>query len=263
MYGPTSCSGCSGQNPDLRVTAEWALRVTRDHIGTRSPTTVVFSFSQPVLIDELIVASISQVGSSYENAIVRAFATADATGPVVKASGLSNISGISDDATLLHGLGLDTAPTTTNALSNIAVEMDGLTDIGSDGVFEGVGSAGDDGVYHIYGVGNQSEGRYGRAKWAYTSSTIQSVAVSYFPTDVASFTDYTYTTQWISAIFAPFSFSLSPAAVTLGGASVGAPASGWPTAVLLVALGIATLTALARRRAVAPGSPAAGRSLEK
>ncbi|MDJ0756476.1 MAG: GEVED domain-containing protein [Ardenticatenaceae bacterium] len=208
MYGPTSCTGCNGENPDRRVSGEWALRMTRDHIGTRTPTTVVISFSEPILMEEFIVASMSLVGSSRENAILRAFATADATGPVVKATEFINISNLSDDSTLLHDYGDDTGPVQSNALGNIAVELDGITDANSDGVFESVGSAGDDGLYHIYGVNNQNTGAYGRAKWVYTGQPIRSIAVSFFATGTASFTDFSYTDQWISTIFAPFTFTV-------------------------------------------------------
>lgn len=255
LYGPF-VQNVRDPNPDRRVTAVWDLRMTRDHIVQRTPTTVVFSFSAPILMDEFIVASLSTVSASHEHAITRAFLTADATGPVVKATQFINISDLNDGSTLLNGLWDPTGPLTVNALTNVAVDPD-LVDSNNDGVYENVGSAADDGVYHVYGVGSQSASRYGRVKLVY-GQPVRSIAVSFFPTSTANanpFTDTAYTDQWISTIVAPFVFSpYSPTAVSLQHVAVndGLSPAGvvWILLFLLVALSAAGL-AWSRRRLTA------------
>jgi hypothetical protein len=171
-------------------------------------------------LHEFIVGSLSQVSSSYEHAIVRAFDSPNATDTanVVQASGLINISNLNDGSTLVNGIWVSSTMTTTNALSNLVVEPS-LIDNEGDGVYDNIGSGADDGIYHIYGFGDQSEDRYGRAKWVYGAAPIRSIAISYFPLSTSSsnpFTDTTYTDQWISAIFAAVAFSEeAPTAVTL------------------------------------------------
>jgi hypothetical protein len=224
LYGPPSCTfpTCNDVNPDRLVTGEWALRVTRDYTDARTPVTVVLSFSAPVYLYEFIVGSLSEVSGSYEHAIVRGFSSADATGPVVKASGLINISNLTDGSTLINGFWDPTGPTTSNGLANLAVEPS-LIDSNADGVYENIGDGTDDGVYHLYGAGLQTSdpttSHYGRAKWVYGDAPVRSIAISYFPTSTANgtpFDDTTYTEQWISAIFAAVAFSEeAPTAVTL------------------------------------------------
>ncbi|MFZ0544688.1 MAG: hypothetical protein WAM60_04590 [Candidatus Promineifilaceae bacterium] len=222
LEGPDLYEPVIDPNPDIRVTGEYVMRVNRDIGGTRTPTTVVISFSEPVFMDEFIVGSLSDVDFSYEHAIVRAFASDDATGPVVKASGFINISDLENCDTLLLDQCVATGPINTNLLSNVAVDPD-LIDSNNDGVYENVGSVADDGLYHVYGVIAQPDG-YGRVKLIYGSDPIQSIAASYFPTissDPDPFTDTVYTDQWISAIVAPYTFTPQiPSAISLGEATV-------------------------------------------
>lgn len=223
LYGPSPPTS-GGPNPDRRVTGAYAVRTTRDNTVTRTPVTVVYSFSMPVNVQEFIVGSLSQVSSSYENAIVRAFSTADATGPVVKATFFENISDLTDGSSLLHSQWDSLAPTTTNALSNVSVET-GLT-LDSGGVATNVGGNGDDGLYHSVGVGNQSNSRYGRVRLAWGGASIQSIAVSYWASPSISFTNFATTSQWISTVTGPITFSVVPEPGTLALLAIGGVAIG-------------------------------------
>ena len=244
LYQP----GALNPNPDRRVTGEYVVRMTRDHIGTRTPTTIVLSFSQPVFMDEYLIASLSVVGGSYEHAIIRAFATADATGPVVKASGFINISDLATCATLVLDQCVADGPTPTNLLSNVDIDPD-LIDSDADGVYENLGSAADDGVYHVYGVIPQPTG-YGRVKVVYGSEPIRSIAVSFFATsdeDPDPFTDTAYTAQWVSAIVAPHSLTpQDPTVITLNQATTSEPKTGLLIVGVALIL-VATITGLAFR----------------
>jgi hypothetical protein len=245
LYQP----GALNPNPDRRVTGQYVLRMTRDHVGARTPTTVVLSFSQPVFIDEYLIASLSTVGVSHEHAIIRAFATNDATGPVVKASEFINISNLATCVgTLLLDQCVDEGPTPTNLLSNVAIDPD-LTDGDNDGTYENTGTVDDDGVYHVYGIIAQPDG-YGRVKIVYGDEPIQSIAASFFATSNAApnpFADTNYTDQWISTIIAPHSFTpQDPTVITLNQATT----SQANTGLLIVAFAlvvIATLTGWAFR----------------
>jgi hypothetical protein len=152
---------------------------------------------------------------------------------VVKASGLINISNLTDGSTLVNGFWDPTGPTTNNDLANLAVEPSLLDIAPPYGVYENIGDGTDDGVYHVYGAGLQtgvpSTSHYGRAKWVYGITSIRSIAISYFPTANTNpdpFTDTAYTTQWISAIFAAVAFSEeAPTAVTLQNINAAAAAT--------------------------------------
>lgn len=237
-------------NPDIRVTGEWVIRVNRDNAGIRTPTTLVISFSEPVYMDEYIVGSLSAVTGSHEHAIIRAFESANATGPVVKASSFINISNLTDCSTLLLDQCVATGKTYINELSNIAVDPD-LNDAGGDGLYDNVGSAADDGLYHVYGVIAQPLG-YGRAKLVYGDQPIRSIAASYFPTSINDddpFTDTGYTDQWVSTIAAPYTFTpLGPLAVTGMEASVSVQSTGLVVIGLAMVLVAATGSLALRRR---------------
>lgn len=213
--------GVSNPNPDRRVTGEYVVRMTRDHVGTRTPTTIVLVFSEPVYMDEYLVASLSIVDASHEHAIIRAFATADATGPVVKASELINISDLDTCAPLLLDQCVNEGPTPSNALTNVEIDPD-MIDANNDGVYENVGTASDDGLYHVYGDITQPDG-YGRIKVVYGLTPVRSIAVSFFATSTANanpFTDTAYTAQWISTIVAPHTFTpAEETAITLSQSS--------------------------------------------
>jgi hypothetical protein len=212
LEGPDLYNPVDNENPDRRVTGESALRVTRDNTldsGIYHPVTVVLSFSQPVTFEEFLLGSLSVVGSSNENVVVRAFASDDATGPVVKASAFRNVSDLQDGSTLLHGQWDTGGPDwgAVNELSNIDVDPDLTLD--ANGVATDVGDAGDDGIYHIIGMGNQNDRRYGRAvlEW---DTPVQSVAASFFPSSGNDFDSYDPTDQWVSAILAPYTFTPVP-----------------------------------------------------
>lgn len=212
MYGPDTNGG---PNPDRKVTGEYGIRVCRDSVSTLTPVSIVFSFADPVYVNELIVASISQVSTSHENAFIRAFAAADATGTVVKATYFENISDHNDDSLLLHSLGDAAGPTNNNDLSNVTIDPDLTLDAG--GVATDVGESGDDGLYHVIGSGNQSDSRYGRVKVAWENTGVQSIVVSYWPSAGATdFSEFNPTTQWVSAITSPFSFVPVPEPTTAG-----------------------------------------------
>ncbi len=262
FYGPITCnlSQCGSESPDRHVLGEWNLRVTRDNsvagdTNTRTPTTVVLSFSDTVFLNEFIIGSLSRVSNNYEHAIVRAFATTDATGAIVKASDFLNISDLTDDSTLLlTGLGDLTEPATTNNLNNIIVDAD-LNHIGG-GLYDNVGDAADDGVYHVYGSGNQGANNYGRAKWVYGDTAIQSIAISFFPTSRFDpdppFDDTDYTTQWVSAVFSAITLTPeNPLAVSLQNTSTSQTST--PMTIFLVAiivLSVATSVYLSKKQRV-------------
>lgn len=209
LYGSTA-----GANPDRRVTGQYALRYTRDitanythgtHGSIRSPATMVMNFSKPFYMNEIILASLSQIGSDHENTVFRAFDGPNATGSVVKASEYNNISDLDDDSSLLHGLGDNTGPVQTNDLSNVNTDPDNTFDVNGDGT--NIGSSADDGIYHTIGAGNQGDGRYGRVLLKYENTPIRSIAVSTWMTAGATdFSSDIYTGTNHSAIFAPFAF---------------------------------------------------------
>jgi hypothetical protein len=250
LEGPDLYQPGPDPNPDRRVTGEYGLRINRDHVGTRTPTTVVLVFSQPVHMDEFLIGSLSRVDGSYEHAVARAFASNNATGPVVKASGFVNISNLSTCATLLFNLCVDDGPFPTNLLSNVVIDPD-LTDGNADGVYDNVGSVSDNGIYHVYGSIVQPSG-YGRVKLIYGTEYVQSIAVSFFPTSDANgspFTDTDYTAQWISAIVAPHTFTPQGAtAITLsqGSASVQNPGL-FILGVALIVLAVVSVLTLRQR----------------
>ena len=112
-WGPNLYGSTGGTNPDARVTGNYALRMTRDVTANttlsggsnvRSLFTTVLSFSEPITLDEFLMASLSRI-SDYEHVVIRAFSGPDATGSVVKASGFINESDESDDSNLLHQQG--------------------------------------------------------------------------------------------------------------------------------------------------------------
>lgn len=212
LEGPDLYNPVDNPNPDRRTTGESALRVTRDLTTTGGiihPVPFVISFSQPVTFEEFLLGSLSVVGSSHENVVVRAFASDDATGSVVKASGFRNVSDLQDGSTLLHGQWDPTGPDhgINNRLDNIDVDPDLILD--SNGVATNTGSAADDGIYPLIGMGSQNDSRYGRAALEW-DTPVQSVAASFFPSSGNDFDSYDPTTQWVSAIFAPFTFTPVP-----------------------------------------------------
>jgi hypothetical protein len=204
-----------GENPDHHVSGINALRINRDLIRTNaadpsySPVTVVLSFSQDVYLREYIVASLSTVGVAHENAFVRAFATADATGPVVKANYLENIS----DRTNSTGLLIDplTASGTSpnvNSLANLGVNPALALDSG--GVSTTVGTVADTGLYHAVGLGAQEDKKYGRMLLSWDSTPIRSIAYSTWASTTEDYASITYSNNNVSTIFAPVAFSLEP-----------------------------------------------------
>jgi len=203
--------------PDSRVAGTYALRVTRDIIDTGSvppanppitPATVVLSFSEPVFVREFLVGSLS-ILDTWEHAVIRAFGSADATGPVIKASSLWNASALTDGSSLAHGLWDATGPNfgAANKLSNLAVDPQ-LT-LNPNGLATNAGSPADDGVYHLYGKGYQGANEYGRAILKWETSPVQSIAISGF-SDGDSFNSTVYDSGRMSFYVGPVSFAPVP-----------------------------------------------------
>lgn len=68
LFGPSGSGANGGEHPDRRVVGPWSLRFNNDQVGTITPTTIGFSFSEPVFINQMILGHISKVagiGSSF------------------------------------------------------------------------------------------------------------------------------------------------------------------------------------------------------
>jgi hypothetical protein len=215
-YGPAHGAGI---NPDERVTAPTAARMTNDRNPTfnhpvhgliPSATSYVFSFSQPVLFQEMISGSLSDV-IDFESSVVRAFDDPLAEGNVVKATKYNNISNISDDSTLIQQFGNPSGPVTNNDLSNVSMDPDYTYD--GNGVGQGIGDTGDDGIYHTIGTGLQSDDRYGRVLLAWENDPLQSIAMSTYVTGTPSQSDDDYLTTQASIIGAPFTFCVAATSI--------------------------------------------------
>lgn len=186
--GPNLYGGTGGANPDCQVTGDDALRMVNDKQGTITPFTAILTFDEPVIIDEFIIGSMSQISSNFENGLIRAFTGPTGTGTTVPANTYQNISDLSDDSGLIHSLG-GTGCTTVNQLDNLELDP---------------GSSNN--TYHFIGKNNQTSSHYGRVKFGW-STPIQSIAFSTWMTATSNFDDRTYTTAPHSVIFAPLTFS--------------------------------------------------------
>lgn len=194
-YSNTSGPGVNGENPDRRVTGGETLRINSDLGGTLTPVTVVFSFSRPVYINQFIAGSISSaVNGGFEHAMVRAFASANATGPAVAATLYKNISDVEGPL-----LGQTTDLIRTNSLDNVRMDPSIA-----------------DNTYHTIGTGAQAEGRYGRVELAWANQLVQSIALSHWATqeteEVNGVTLPTFngplTKNWTSMLASPITFTI-------------------------------------------------------
>lgn len=210
LYG--SAPGSVGDNPDRRVTGTDTVRMNSDMGGTITPTTMVFSFSQPVYVNQFIVGSLSYVEHNntalgYEHGLVRAFGSANATGSVVNATQYTNLSALVGPL-----LGNASHPITNVSADNVRMDPN-ITD----------------GVYHTIGVGAQKEtnpGRYGRVQLAWEAQKVSSIAFSHWSTTqtevVNGSTLPTFNgapvANWTSVLASPITFSLvpEPSQVALG-----------------------------------------------
>ncbi|YCM42171.1 SdrD B-like domain-containing protein [Verrucomicrobiaceae bacterium 227] len=188
--GPNLYGADGGTNPDSAVTGRHALRMVNDKTVELTPFTTVVTFSEPVLLDELILASLSRISGDYENAFVRAFEGPHATGNTVEATTYLNISDLADDSTLVHNLGVPPSVATVNDLANLALDLPSTNF-----------------TYHAIGLLDQTSHRYGRVKFAWQSTPVQSIAMSTWMTDTSAFDDRVYTGAPHSVIFAPLSFT--------------------------------------------------------
>lgn len=218
-YSNTSGPAVNGENPDRRVTGGETLRINSDLGGTLTPVTVVFSFSRPVYINQFIAGSISSaVNGGFEHAMVRAFASANATGPAVAATLYKNISDVEGPL-----LGQTTDPIRTNSLDNVRMDPSIA-----------------DNTYHTIGTGAQAEGRYGRVELAWANQLVQSIALSHWATQetevVNGVTLPTFngplTKNWTSMLASPITFTIPEPA----------------HASLIAGLGALMMPALRRRR---------------
>lgn len=160
LYGPTgplASSLLAGPNPDARVTGPYGLVFTGDRSGTITPATLGLDFSEPVLIDSVILGGVSTVNGKPEAALVRAWSGAATGGSLVPASEFTNLSGSSGP---LYGSASD--PVTTNAAGNAI--------LGSPA----------SGIYRVAGAGASEDSRFGRARFGWNTSPVQSLAVSSF-----------------------------------------------------------------------------------
>jgi hypothetical protein len=218
----SSTNGSFNENPDSRVTGRETLRINSDLGTSGSPTTpftIVFSFSRPVYINQFIAGSISSaVNGGFEHAMVRAFASADATGPAVAATLYKNISDISGPL-----LGQANDPTRNNSLDNVRMDPSIA-----------------DNTYHTIGTGAQAERRYGRVELAWADQLVQSIALSHWATreteEVNGMTLPTFngplTKNWTSMLASPITFTIPEPA----------------HASLIAGLGALMMPALRRRR---------------
>jgi uncharacterized delta-60 repeat protein len=68
LFGPSGSGANGGIHPDRRVVGPWSLRFNNDQVGTIAPTTVGFSFSEPVFINQMLIghlAKVAGVGTSF------------------------------------------------------------------------------------------------------------------------------------------------------------------------------------------------------
>ncbi len=186
--GPNLYGGTGGSNPDCQVTGNDALRMVNDKQGTITLFTAILTFDEPVIIDEYIIGSMSQIASNFENGLIRAFTGPMGSGTTVPASTYQNISDLSDDSSLIHNLG-GSGCSTVNLLANIELDAPSSNN-----------------TYHFIGKNNQSSGHYGRVKFGW-STPVQSIAFSTWMTASSNFDDRTYTSAPHSVIFAPLTFS--------------------------------------------------------
>lgn len=214
-YGPGHGAGA---NPDERVTGITAARMATDrdadfphpvHGNIATAASYVISFSKPILFQEVVSGSLSEVNGNYEHSVVRAFDDALAAGNVVKATKYNNISDLSDDSTLISNFGNPAGAVTNNSLTNVVMDPGYTYD--ANGVGQGVGAPGDDGIYHTVGVGRQTESRYGRVLLAWENDPLQSLAISSFVTSTADQSDDDYVPGPASTIIAPMTFCVAAA----------------------------------------------------
>lgn len=182
-YGPTGTD-----NPDCRVMGDVTLRMVNDRNGTITPFTAIISFSKPVIIEEFIVGSLSNVGSAYEHAVVRAFTEPVGQGQTVPASIYQNISNLDDDAALIHDQGNNACAIQNNDINNLLME-----------------SPSANATYHVMGTNSQGSDNFGRIKFGW-NEPIQSIAMSTWMTGTADLDDDNYLGSPHSVIFAPVSF---------------------------------------------------------
>lgn len=209
--GPSfySNSGYEGQNPDRRVTGNTTIRITADRASTVTPVSFVMSFSKPVKFNELILGSLSKVSSSYEHAYIRALSGEAATGSLVKASYFENISDrVNSDGLLIDPFTEDGPDYSAsgNTDSNLNIES---------GIEIDVGTALDDGIYHVAGTDDQGpEGQdYGRVLLRYKDQAIQSMVLTYWASSVSDVDETAasnMTNQWISTTFAASTLEVVP-----------------------------------------------------
>lgn len=155
--GPLASSLLAGPNPDARVTGPYGLVFTGDQSGTITPATLGLDFSEPVLIDSVILGGVSTVNGKPEAGLVRAWSGAATGGSLVPASEFANLSSNSGP---LYGSASDSV--TTNAAGNAIL------------------SSPASGVYRVAGAGASEESRFGRARFGWNTSPVQSLAVSTF-----------------------------------------------------------------------------------
>ncbi len=190
LEGPSIYGVGAGSNPDCLVTGANALRINNDKEFPITPVTVIINFSAAVTIDEFIVGSLSVIGTDgFENIAVRAFTGVDGTGSTVAAAAYENISDYDSGVSLEHGMSDLACTATTNQLTNIMMAAPSANN-----------------TYHVMGFGLQDEGRYGRAKWEW-SSPIRSIAVSTWITNTGSLIDPNYEYSYHSILISPISFS--------------------------------------------------------
>jgi hypothetical protein len=228
MYFGSGGSG-TNPNPDRRVTGLTNLRFTNDRNSSGSseltPVTLVLSYDKPVTFSEFIIGSLSTISGRHENVYVRAFSGEAATGSVVKATYLENISDLNRSDPVGADLEIDSLTEAgisgnRNELDNILVDSDlGAATtgtarvIGGAGVYNNVGTSGDDGIYHIIGEvpqGGSSTQGYGRVLFRWDEAPVQSIAVSLWASTTDDFNFNNVSNQWISTLLTPQAFQVIP-----------------------------------------------------
>ncbi len=121
------------------------------NVGTNAATS-------GMLFDNLKIEEVTTSTGYYENVLVRAFATPNATGAPVAADTFENLSLRSEPL-----LGTSADPLTVAYDGNVRVNPSAGTNL-----------------YHAVGVGRQEENRYGRVAASFTSQAVQSVAVTFW-----------------------------------------------------------------------------------
>lgn len=64
LFGPSGSGANGGIHPDRRIVGPWSERFNNDQVGTLTPTTIGFSFSEPVFLNQLLIGHLSKMAGA-------------------------------------------------------------------------------------------------------------------------------------------------------------------------------------------------------